>query len=944
VRKYVNFQVLVLILLSVILFGVVSINGPTRASAYTIDDAITNLQEVYDKLNQDPIGKSAVIAAKSNLQNITGDPASGPWPGVFSYLYNEAVRSRLQCTELEAKQKIINFVRDLAAMQYSSNSTELRSHIDSFKLAHSTTITRLFGNDFTVDDLCNYFLSAKNHIPGAISQSPQGLLNIAMGNYLYIRQYEKVWICSALNSAATGRYSTFPGKLSAIGWSIDKLVDAKDRVSNQVDPNLVAEIALMKAYVRSETKLIVDGSPLPPGSAIVLIKGTSVPCTLSILGYAQAGLIASWLTDNASIARIENGNLIAVGPGTTRVIAYNRDPNNEWAYIAAVIVPGPPGNVSFTDNDLDQGQLGGAIKFYSAPEESVISKYRAYFLDQAGSRMGEIGEVNKGPANRDSSGRYRITVPDNTVLPALAVKIGVYSVNNNEIVSDPATTTIIDLIRVGTVHNAPVTINVNQQGGTQGALEITSAPTVSGSNTTYTLPQVNITAGTSAGNVTVDIPPGAIISGNASTWNGVINVPTAVQRTDAELGISQDSSVHSVIEIGFGDVPLTLDSAARIVLTNQAGKRVGYSRNGVFTEITTVCQEDTQAWVDTNLPAGGDGKLDVGNDLVVWTKHFTVFITFSRISSPGGGGGGGGGQPAPGVSEVFPAKEASDVDPDIIITATLDIDVEAVDMGKITIQDSEGNKVGGVTAVLEGRKLVIKHEKFAYLTKYTVTIPEKTVKGQSSGKSNAGISWSFTTRGKDMNFTDLPKTHWALEDIKKLYRLDIINGYPDNTLRPEASITRAEFAAILAKALGIPIQVSVESAFLDVPGAAWYFGPVQAMAKAGLVKGYQGKFSPDELITRQEMAVILAKALKDWDVTAALEGTLFTDWENIAPWARASVARVDKQGLMRGYPDGAFGPRGYATRAEVCTVICRLLDKNKIPESKTQEPKSRVIH
>jgi len=932
VRKYVSFQVLVLILLAFILFGVVLFNVPTRASAYTIDDAITNLQKVYDKLNQDPAGKSAVITAKSNLQNITGNPVSGPWPGVFSYLYNETVRTKLQCTEQEAKQKIIDFICDLAAMQYTSNATELRSYMESFKTEHSSTVTKLFGNDFTVDDLCNYFLSAKNHIPGAISQSPQGLLNIAMGNYLQIRQHEKEWIRNALNAAATGRHSTFPGKLSAIGWSIDKLVDAKDQVSSHVDPGFVAEIALMKAYIRSETMFIINGSPLPPGSPIVLTKGTSVPCTLSILGFSQAGLIANWLTDNTSVARIENRNIIAVNPGATRVIAYNRDPDSEWALIAAVIVPGPPGNVSFTDNDLDPGQLGGAITFYSTPEESVISKYRAYFLDQGGNRTGEIGEVNKGPANRDSNGRYRITVPDNTVMPALAVKIGVYSVNNNEIVSDPATTTIIDLIRAGTVQNAPVTVNVNQRESTQGALEITSAPTVSGSTATYTLPEVKITSSTSAGTVAVAIPPGTTISGDTSTWSGVINVPTVVSRTEAELGIGQNAAVHSVIEIGFGDVQLTLGSAARILLTNQAGKRVGYSRNGVFTEITTDCQEDTQAWADANLPAGGDGKKDVGSDLVVWTKHFTRFVTFSQSSSSGGGGGGS--YSAPGASELFPVKDAHGVDPDIIITATFDMDVEVVDLSKITIQDSVGNKTGGVTTILDGRKLIINHDKLAYLTKYTVTIPGNAVKGKSGGKFNDKISWSFTTRDKDMSFSDLPKTHWALEDIKKLYRLDIIHGYPGNTLRPEASITRAEFAVILAKALGIPGRDSGEPVFLDVPDTAWYFGCVQAMAKAGLAKGFEGKFSPGELITRQEMAVMLANALKGKGATATFESMVFSDVDKIAPWARDSIARAVKEGLMLGYPDGSFGPQGYATRAEVCSVTCRLLDKNKIPESK----------
>ena len=105
------------------------------------------------------------------------------------------------------------------------------------------------------------------------------------------------------------------------------------------------------------------------------------------------------------------------------------------------------------------------------------------------------------------------------------------------------------------------------------------------------------------------------------------------------------ASAVEAIEVGAGDVPLTLSNAARLLFAGQAGKLVGWSRGGVFTQITNICSADTQTVGDA-LPAGGDCKLDNGTDLVVWTKHFTSFVTYTQTAIPAtvnyGGGGGGG--------------------------------------------------------------------------------------------------------------------------------------------------------------------------------------------------------------------------------------------------------------------------------------------------------------
>lgn len=311
-----------------------------------------------------------------------------------------------------------------------------------------------------------------------------------------------------------------------------------------------------------------------------------------------------------------------------------------------------------------------------------------------------------------------------------------------------------------------------------------------------------------------------------------------------------------------------------------------------------------------------------------------VFNLLVKANAPsGGGGGGGGGSSAviPSVKSFGPVKDAADIAVHSEVSVTFNMDVEEVDLAGVKVVSSNGKEVNNVKAKLNGRTLVINHDPFSYDTKYTITIPAKAVKGKD-GSYNSLITWSFTTvkekkeEAVKLPFTDLPLDHWAYGYVKKLYEAKISGGYPDGTFRPEKNITRAEFTALLAKALGLPERVEGSRIFADVPESSWYYGSLQAAASAGLVKGYGGNlFCPDHNISRQEMTAMLIRAL---DLRRGAETLSFTDAEQIAPWAKDSVAIAVKEGLVSGYPDNTFKPLKNATRAEVGAMICRLLDKN----------------
>ena len=175
--------------------------------------------------------------------------------------------------------------------------------------------------------------------------------------------------------------------------------------------------------------------------------------------------------------------------------------------------------------------------------------------------------------------------------------------------------------------------------------------------------------------------------------------------------------------------------------------------------------------------------------------------------------------------------------------------------------------------------------------------------------------------------------HWAEADVKLLAAKGIVKGMTATAFAPEAKITRAQFAAILVRALGIAEQKATGWRFKDVAANAWYAGAVEAAAAKGLVSGYpDGTFKPDANITRQELAAMVAKALAYQGKAEALSDTQvndllsrFTDRKEIGGWAIKAAALAAKTNIVQGRTQSQFAPRATATRAEATVMVKRML-------------------
>lgn len=162
--------------------------------------------------------------------------------------------------------------------------------------------------------------------------------------------------------------------------------------------------------------------------------------------------------------------------------------------------------------------------------------------------------------------------------------------------------------------------------------------------------------------------------------------------------------------------------------------------------------------------------------------------------------------------------------------------------------------------------------------------------------------------------------HWAEQVIKKAIDNGIVSGYPDGTIKPDTAITRAEFVTIVNKVYKKKDQNSTCD-LSDVKTNDWFYTDVASAINSGYVTGYpDGTFGPNNYISRQEVAVALAKLIELNDNKQDVVSS-FNDNSSIENWAKLSVNLVVSNKIMKGYPDGSFNPQRSITRAETLTVL-----------------------
>jgi len=200
------------------------------------------------------------------------------------------------------------------------------------------------------------------------------------------------------------------------------------------------------------------------------------------------------------------------------------------------------------------------------------------------------------------------------------------------------------------------------------------------------------------------------------------------------------------------------------------------------------------------------------------------------------------------------------------------------------------------------------------------TVPESGPKAPEDSEQEESVETTF----KDT------VGHWAAAAIKQAVERGIVNGYSDGTFKPDRSVTRAEFIAMLMRGLKLEAK-GAKLAFADTDDiGAWAKTAISQAVEVGIATGFKDNtFRPNTVISRAEMESLAARALKLPLETNGSAGTGFADDANIPQWAKSAVAAAKDAGIVQGQSNTKFNPSGAVSRAEAVTAIIRLLDAQK---------------
>lgn len=292
------------------------------------------------------------------------------------------------------------------------------------------------------------------------------------------------------------------------------------------------------------------------------------------------------------------------------------------------------------------------------------------------------------------------------------------------------------------------------------------------------------------------------------------------------------------------------------------------------------------------------------------------------------------------LTAAFPGADMSKVPFDVTITnSSVSIEGETLVLSPVTftVTATYGGKTVDVdtfSAYID-RVIEVTKEQATKITTAVVVnadgstrhVPTNVIEkdGKWYAIINSRTNSTYALIQNEVTFADA-EGKWYEAAVNEMGRRKIIAGRSASVFDGDTSITRAEFAATLVRALGLDADGT--SVFSDVSASAWYSGAVATAARYGLVTGKgDNKFAPNAYITRQEAMTMLQHAAKltDYSGTAgALEG--FTDAGSVGTWAQDAAKWNVGSGLIVG-SGGLLRPNDNISRAESATVILRLLQK-----------------
>lgn len=271
-----------------------------------------------------------------------------------------------------------------------------------------------------------------------------------------------------------------------------------------------------------------------------------------------------------------------------------------------------------------------------------------------------------------------------------------------------------------------------------------------------------------------------------------------------------------------------------------------------------------------------------------------------------------------------PADETDD-------TVTLDTTYSA-SFAPATLNTLSNNLKGVASQITTKTDLETQYYNLSYQIAYALAQGGGTEDEGDSGRLTGG-SLGGTTRPAakpettKVEFSDVAADHWAATAIEYLAGKGVVSGKGDGKFYPDDLVTREEFTKIMVEAFRLHNK-DAKADFADVAPERWSYSYIASALEAGLITGVsETEFAPAAYISRQDMAVIIYRAAKLLGVNLSGNAT-FADSAAIASYAKEAVAKLAGAGIINGVENNRFAPTELVTRAQAAKIVYELAMKN----------------
>ncbi len=198
-----------------------------------------------------------------------------------------------------------------------------------------------------------------------------------------------------------------------------------------------------------------------------------------------------------------------------------------------------------------------------------------------------------------------------------------------------------------------------------------------------------------------------------------------------------------------------------------------------------------------------------------------------------------------------------------------------------------------------------------------ITLP---VSIASSNYKDTTAVVTVTLADPERPFVDVSEDNWFYDAVYYCYDRDYFRGTDPTHFTPGGTMTRAMFATVLCRFAGEP-RVAGTVPFSDAEDGSWYSSAVIWAAREGIIRGYgNGKFGPDDPLTREQMVTLLWRYC-GMPSSGAADLSLYSDADSISDWAKDAFLWATDAGVIRGKGGGILDPKGTAVRAEIAQLF-----------------------